>query len=442
MKSLIFKLTTPFFLKTILLPLFLAFFGTFSPLHAAKPLRVAVKGEAAILINADTGAVLFEKNSHKQLDPASITKIATALYTLKVQGHKLDTLITAEQDCIGWTSEEAKKRSNYTLPAHWLTPGGTHISIQKGEELPLEVLLYGMMLSSANDAANVVGQYVGGTVPQFMKLVNAYLKEIGCENTHFANPHGLYHPDHKTTAYDMAVMAREAMKDPMFRKIVSTVRYKLPKTNKREPSTIVQGNALLRRGKHFYDKAIGIKTGYTSKAKNSLVAAATQGDRTLIAVLLRDETRSDAFRDAVKLFEAAFAQPKTRKIYLKEGNQRMALKVKGGDSPIKSYTQKEIALDYYPGEELQVKCFLSWDPVELPIQRGQRIGEIALKDDEGVVLQRANLYAREDVDQGWLQRVKAFFRGSEVEGSSLAIKILVGLGLLLLFGWFASHLRR
>lgn len=439
MKRLIFKLSTPYFFKIFL---FFAFFSSFSLLQAAKPLRVAVKADAAILINADTGAILFEKNSDKPLDPASITKIATALYTLKVQGHKLDTLITAEQDCIGWTSEEAKKRSNYTLPAYWLTPGGTHISIQKGEELPLEALLYGMMLPSGNDAANVTAQYVGGTVPQFMKMVNEYLKEIGCKNTHFANPHGLYHPDHRTTAYDMAVMAREAMKDPMFRKIVSTVRYKLPKTNKREPTTIVQGNALLRRGKHFYDKAIGIKTGYNSQAKNTLVAAAMQGDRTLIAVVMKDETRSDAFRDVVKLFEAAFAQPKIRKTYLKEGNQRMALKVKGADNPIKSYTQKEIALDYYPGEEPEVKCFLSWDPVELPVQRGQKIGEIALKNGEGAVLQRANLYAREDVDQGWLQDVKSFFKGSNEGGSSLAVKIIVGLGLLLLFGWFASHLRR
>ena len=118
------------------------------------PLDVPVKAEGAILINAETGAILFEKNSRQKLHPASITKIATAIYALNKSQDQLETMVTTEHDSIAWISEEAKRRSNYSQPAHWLEPGSSHIGLKKGEQLSFKDLLYGMMLASGDDASD------------------------------------------------------------------------------------------------------------------------------------------------------------------------------------------------------------------------------------------------------------------------------------------------
>jgi len=130
----------------------------FPGLLKAEPIDVTVKAESAILINMDTGAILYEKNAHKVQFPASITKMATALYTLHVYGDKLDTPIKAENDSVASISKEAKKKSNYSLPAFWLEPDATHIGIKKGESLTLRDLISGMLISSGNDASNVIAQ--------------------------------------------------------------------------------------------------------------------------------------------------------------------------------------------------------------------------------------------------------------------------------------------
>src|SRR5262249_25642973 len=143
----------------------------------------------------------------------------------------LKQVFTADREALASITPEAKRQSNYRSPPHWLETDGTHVGIKKGEELSLYDLLHACLIASANDASNIIAQSLGGTIPQFMDEVNAYLKEIGCKNTHFNNPHGLHHPDHYTTAYDLAMMAKEGLKDPVFRKIVSLMRHSCPRTN-------------------------------------------------------------------------------------------------------------------------------------------------------------------------------------------------------------------
>ncbi|MFA6914836.1 MAG: hypothetical protein WC222_00425 [Parachlamydiales bacterium] len=251
------------------------------------PLNVEVKAEAAILMNGHTGVILYEKEAHQRNHPASTTKIATAIFALLTAGDKMHEMIAADQDSVAWVSVKDKKQSNYTLPAHWLEPGYSNIGLKKGEILSLQDLLYGLMLASGDDAANVIAKFIGGNVDQFMQGVNDYLKSFGCHNTHFTNPHGLYHPDHYTTAYDLALMTKEALKNKQFLELVKTVRYTRPKTNMQEASVWVQTNALLKPGKYFYPYALGIKTGYIQVAQNTFVAAAEKDNRLLIAVLLK-----------------------------------------------------------------------------------------------------------------------------------------------------------
>lgn len=402
-----------------------------SPL-TAKTLEVSVQADSAIVMNAETGAILYQKNARKLQVPASITKIATAMYSLKVRGDKLDTMIAAEHDAIASISQEERRRSNYTLPAYWLEPGTSHIGIKRGEELSLEDLLYGIMIASAGDASNVVAQYIGGSIPTFMDMLNDYLKEVGCKDTTFKNPHGLYHPQHLTTAYDMAILTREALKDSTFREIVKTVSYMRPKTNKQNPTTLIQTNSLLKRGKNYYSKAIGVKTGYVSAAKNTFVAAAKDKDRTLIVVLLKCEDRDLMFRDAKKVFETAFKEKKVRRTLLTAGPQKATLSLEGASSVIKTVLNEDVTFDYFPAEEPKIKCLLYWDQVNLPVEKGQRVGRMSFEDQEGRELLTQPLFALKDVGYGWLYRMKSLF------GVSTLLKILGGVFLFLLGGFVFS----
>lgn len=374
----------------------------------AKQLSLSVAAESAILMNAETGSILYEKQAFKPQFPASITKTATALYALKMKGDQLDTLVAAEQDSIASVSEAAIRRANYKLPSHWVEQGSSHIGIKKGEELAFRDLLYGMMLPSANDAANVIAQFVSGSVPRFVEEMNAYLKTIGCYNTTFQNPHGLHHPNHQTTAFEMALIAREALKNPTFCEIVASERYTRPKTNKQESSTIVQLNKLLRRGKFFYPKAIGIKTGHTSIAQNTFIGAARYKGRTLIAVLLKVKERSDIFTDSIKLFEAAFNEPKVKRTLLKAGEQNYALNLSGAEKAIQGYIEQEVTIEYYPAEEPSLKSYLVWEKLTLPVKKDQKIGEIIIKNEKGPLVKKVALHAKEDVNQTWFSWLKSF----------------------------------
>ena len=371
---------------------------------AAAPIKISLTAESALLINADTGAVLYQKKPHKKVYPASVTKIATALFALK-QTDDLDALITAEQDCVGSVTEEAKQRANYTLPSYWLVKDSSHMGIKKGEEMKLKDLLYGMMVVSADDAANVIAYTLSdGKIPVFMEKLNGYLKELGCKDTYFNNPHGLHHPEHVTSAFDMAIVTREALKNPLFKEIVATTRYTRPKTNKQDPTTLVQTNRLLRSGELYYPKAIGVKTGYTSKAGSTLVAAAKDGERTLIAILFNVKDRKLLFREATQLFEAAFNQPKMEKKLASQGPQKYQLLLPGSSKPVNTYLAEDVNISYYPAEEPQIKAFIQWDTLKLPIARDQKVGELRILA-ENQLLKAAPLYAQEPVKLKFFERL-------------------------------------
>lgn len=367
----------------------------------AEPLQLDIQGEAGILLNAETGSILFEKEAYALHYPASTTKVATALYVLKKKKNAIEDMVVAKQDALVSVAPDVKRKSNYTLPAYWNESDGTHIGLKVGEEMSLHDLLKGMMICSGNDAANVIAQSVSGTIPQFMNELNEFLKEMGCECTYFCNPHGLHHPEHQTTAYDLALMAKEALKDPVFCEIVSQARFIRPKTNKQKATTLLQGNRLLRAGKFYYSKAIGIKTGYHSKAKHNLIGAARQGERVLIAVLLGYQQRDHLFQDAIRLFEMAFNQPKVQRTFLASGPQKFTQLLPHSNRALTTYLPENMSLEYFPAEEPEVKCLLYWDPLYLPIEKDQKVGEVHLVTSSEVVLKRLPLLAAEAVQYKW-----------------------------------------
>ena len=364
-------------------------------------LEIEVSARSSILMNAETGAILYQKHAHLPLYPASITKIATALFVLDEKRPELHQLATVSAEALRIKSPKAAKEA----PPYWGEVDGTKMGLIKGEALPLEALLHGLMRISGNDAANVLAESFAPSIPDFVEEMNEYLRDLGCLNTQFRNPHGLHHDEHVTTAYDMCLITRKALQIPKFREIVSNVPYYKPQTNKQAAGAIKQSNALLKSGKYFYRKAIGVKTGYHAKAMYTLVAAAEHEGRTLIAVLLGCEKREDRYEGAIRLFEKAFAETKedrtiftTAHLFTKE--------VEG--FPLKAFLQDDLSLSYFPSEEPHCRAFIHWDPLSLPIHAGQKVGQVRLCGEEGALLVARDLYAREGIELPWWGKIRRF----------------------------------
>jgi serine-type D-Ala-D-Ala carboxypeptidase (penicillin-binding protein 5/6) len=378
---------------------------------ALHGLEVEIEAKAAILINAETGAVLFERNAEAPHYPASITKIATALYLLESKGDSLDEIAVASPEAVAAISPEAKRKQQYRCPPHWLEFGACHIGLKKGEAMSLRALLHGLMLESGNDAANVIAEHLAGSVPAFMTALNARLAEIGCTHTHFLNPHGLHHPEHVTTARDMARMTQWALRYPVFREVVKSVHACRPKTNLQEATSFSQYNKLIRPGKYHYPRAIGVKTGYTSDAGSTLVGAAQNDERTLIAVILDSSSSGYRFQDAINLFEAAFAERKITRRLLAAGRQSYSRCLAGANRKLTSSLRQDLTLAYFPSEKPQLRGILTWnEKLELPIREGEQVAEVAILNENGQCLATASLLAASDVDLNWRYRLVAAWR--------------------------------
>jgi D-alanyl-D-alanine carboxypeptidase (penicillin-binding protein 5/6) len=245
-----------------------------------------ITSKSAIVMDLNSGTVIYEKAPLEQHYPASITKILTAKIALD-RGH-LDDLLTTSQTAVH--------------------QDGNRVYLVPGEVEPLEKLLYGMLLNSANDAAVVIAEHYGGSVQHFAKMMNEEAVRLGATHSHFESPNGLPNPRHVTTAYDMAVIARAAMQNPEFRKIVGTKWYHWQ--GKAWTSTLVNTNRLL----FDYPGAIGVKTGYTTVAHETLVVAATRGGDSFLAVLMDAPLAGEIRSDARKLLDFAFAHYHTQTI--------------------------------------------------------------------------------------------------------------------------------
>ncbi len=250
-------------------------------------LSIAARG--AILVDLATGQVLYAKNENERLYPASTTKILTAW--LAIKHGRLDDVVTIRPDDVGCE--------------------GSSVGFQPGEQVKLENLLYALMLSSDNDAAQVIARHVAGSVPAFVDLMNREAAALGVRDSHFTNPNGLPDVDHYVTAADLALIARQAMQERRFRQIVSTYQYHfrrwLPEPVRGVPQEhFVNHNKLLwPNSRYYYPGATGVKTGYTNAAGNCLVAAARRGETELLTVVLKD-TAPDFYLDTKKMLDYGF----------------------------------------------------------------------------------------------------------------------------------------
>lgn len=369
-------------------------------LLVAKPLDVQVESPYAILINAKSGAILYEKNARSTVFPASTTKIATALYVLKTMPRNLDDVVRALPECLQKTTEMSKIKHNFTLPSYLLEVDGSTAKLIANEEMSLEALLYGAMLCSGNDATNALAYHVSNDIPTFVEQMNEMVQELGCEKTHFCNPHGLHHPEHVSCAYDMALICKEALKYEKFRQIVGTVSYPRPKTNKQQGGKFINTNRLIHKDKEFYyPNAIGGKTGSTKKAKSNLVAIANDGKRELIAVIHAAPKVNQLYHDAIALFEAASQEKQERRLLIPMNETETEVVIRQANSPLRAKAERDIFLDYFPSEEVSVQSKVIWNSLALPISKGSEVGSILIIDNKGYTLIKEPLFATHSVDK-------------------------------------------
>lgn len=270
-------------------------------LPSAPEPNFTLASEGAVLMDSNTGTVLYGKNENEKLYPASTTKIITAI--LAIEHCKPTDKITASYDAV------------MSIPA-----GYSNAAIQPGETLEFQDLLDMFLIHSANEIGNIFAEHVSGSISAFATLMNQKATQIGCKNTNFTNPSGIHDENHYSTAYDMALIAKYCMKNEMFRKTVSKTSCTVEATDKYEERYFKNTNDLLNsKSKYYYKYAIGTKTGYTSQAKRCLIATSLKDNLELITVTLgaQSATPDTRYQDTINLFEYGFNNYKIEKIATK-----------------------------------------------------------------------------------------------------------------------------
>ena len=246
--------------------------------------------EAAVLMDTQSGAILFGKNEEAKMYPASLTKIATAIYAIE----------SADIDEPVIVSEEIENID------------GTRVYLIPGEEVPLKKLIQGMLINSGNDAALAIAIHLDGSLDSYSKNINEFLQtNIGVEDTHFVNPHGLFDENHYTTAKDLGLILNYAMKNPEFREIFGTKQLKWD--GESWDTTLLSHHRMLK-GEIPYENVTGGKTGFVDQSKQTLATTADNGNLKLTAILLKSEYKRKIYQDTIKLFDYGFAGFKSSQI--------------------------------------------------------------------------------------------------------------------------------
>ncbi len=372
----------------------------------AQSLKCPIRAQSAILYNPGNGAILFEKGSDEPRYPASIIKIATALFVLDEKKLDLKIECLVSKEAIRKMNADTKHADPLSYPAYILEHDGRSLGLKSGNTYSLERLLHGMLLFSANDCANVIAENCSGTIEAFMEELNEYLKQKGLRQTQLQNPHGLYHPAQITTAYDMAQIAALAFQNPLFCNIIKSASYK----DENLPHPILNMNSLVKEGKYQYPKILGGKIGYTASSGSNLVAAAQDEGRKLIAVILGCSSSDDMYIDAITLFETAFREKSEKRLLFTKGDHRFPKAIKGAKE-LYATIKEDIEISYFPSEERPINTELIWDSLVLPIYSGAEVGKLVVEDGNGHTYTTAPLYAANTIRKMPLKRrgIKYFF---------------------------------
>lgn len=334
-----------------------------------KVLAEDCPAKSMVVIEADSRRVLNDKNKDERLAMASTTKIMTALVTCK-NVKDFDEVVAINDNAVGIE--------------------GTSMYLKKGEKLTVKELLYGLMLPSGNDAAMALAYYVGGSEERFVEMMNEQAKELNLQNTHFANPHGLDADGHYTSAYDLAIITAEALKNDTFKEIVSTKNIRVTGSKENEPRFLSNKNKLLKT----LEGCTGVKTGFTDNAGRCFVCSCTRDGMTLISVVLNC---GPMFEESAKLLNACFEKYKMREI-LEPYTQGENIKVSNGESDfVQTVTKHGFTYPLTDEEFNNIKIVRNQPEIlDAPVVKEQKIGEIEIYLDKNLLF-KENIYTIENV---------------------------------------------
>lgn len=409
------------------------------PVQAARVSPPPIQAKAALLVDRKTGAVIYAQNEHDELYPASLTKIMTCLLVLEAidEGRlKLSQEITATPTALEGLAED-----------------GSTAGIEAGEILTVEELLYCLMVVSANEAGAILAEKISGSVESFVDRMNAKAKELGCENTHFMNPHGYHDSQHYTSAWDLYLITKAALEHPMFMTICDASSHTVPATNMSDERQLNNTNFLIRSGREYYNADVhGVKTGSHSMAGNCLVTTAQHASMDLLCVILgADRTQDEkgiwwtySFVYTDNLYNWAFDNFSYQTIF-KEDDV-------AGEAPVSLSSTDHVTLRPAQSvelllpkdvdlEDLEKTVTLTNDPAEAPIAEGDVLGTMRFTLD-GEELAEVDLLAFTSVEAS---RIRVLWRDVREFFSTAAAK--TGLGAVLVLavafgGWRLLFRRR
>ena len=346
------------------------FFNLFISSSFASPIEPDISAEAAILIEIDSGEILYEKNANAPMYPASTTKIMTAL--LALEHLNLEDKITVPEDM-----GPAVGSAMYLLP---------------GEVFTVRELLDGLLVKSANDAAVLLARTISGDIQSFATLMNQRAKDIGCTNTSFANPNGLHDPSHTISAHDMALIAREAMKNATFRELVSQVNVTLDETPQtpekryfRNTNRFLWSTSKIIYNNEYipikYEVVDGIKTGYTEEAGNCLVSSGEKNDIRVISVVFK-ASGYDVYRDSRLLLDYGFDNFEKKTLIKKDtvlGSQPINYSSQGS---LEYGTKEDFVVPYLKSSLPVYNTKIMLNDLKLPISKGDIVGKLVISNDK------------------------------------------------------------
>lgn len=348
----------------------------------------------AILIDATTGEILYEKNPHQQMYPASTTKIMTAL--LAIENCELDESYTFSNNAI-----------------FSITPGSSHIAMQPGEELTIEQSLYAIFLQSANEVSNGVAEHVAGSMTAFTEMMTERAKELGAVNTNFVNAHGLYDDDHYTTAYDLALIGQKLIEYEEILPIISSMYYEIPPTPLQEETRYLHGQHRMLKpsSDDYYEPAFGGKTGFVNESLNTLITFAKQGDTTLIAVALKCGV-GEHYLDTRVMFDYGFENYHTLS-FADFLNDDRTVDIVADRDDADSKVLSTIATTLAKTPYITVPTTMTYDDfhvtvslperIDGPVALGDVLGTIEIRDADNVVYDTTDIVATSQFTQAQLE---------------------------------------
>ncbi len=333
-----------------------------------------VNAHSALLMDLESGRILYAKNMHQRLSQASTTKITTAVLALE----KLDL------------------NKQVRISQHAAAIGEASMGLHEGEILSVKDLLYGLLLQSGNDAAVALAEAVSGSEKKFIREMNQFVTKIGAKNTSYANPHGLDADNHYSTAYDLALITRYALKHPVFRTMASTTMQPVDRQGLSKPQLIKNKNRLLTGEDEYYAYANGVKPGYTSQSGNCLVSSATKGGQSLLAVVLNAR---DVYGESKNLLEWGFGSFRQTSV-LKKGELAGYLIVKNGvKETVPVVSKADLSLPVLTLEKTKIKKQIVLpNEINAPVHQGQWLGQVKffLEDKQLIAV---DLIAAETVEK-------------------------------------------